>query len=240
MRSTMMKNAAGALRFPGVLVLLFGVFASFAAAEGPSVLKGKVVDGGGRAVEGARVFVYDSPDVRRSATYISASTDRDGLFRVVLKPGKYWSLARLKKTEGYGPLMAGDKHSGDPAEIELSDGQELTWDFTVVDLKEARNVKTREQAGPVKISGRIIDEKGSPVTKSYAIANGIEKLDGMPDYLSAWVDKEGHYTLYLPRGKYFIGGALTFPPGQNYFVQKEMTVDVDISGMDIIKKTREQ
>jgi hypothetical protein len=234
----MMKNAAAALRFPGVLAILFAVFSSFAAAEGPAVLKGKVIDAAGSAVEGARVFVYDSPDVRRSATYISASTDRDGMFRMVLKPGKYWSLARLKKAEGYGPLMTGDKHSGEPAEIELADGQELTWNFTVTDLREARNVKTKEREGPAKVTGRIIDEKGSPVMRAYAIANRIEKIAGMPDYVSAWADAEGRYALYLPRGKYYIGSAVSFPPDEKTsFLQGQIMIDADRSDLDIVRKS---
>ena len=56
-------------------------------------------------------------------------------------------------------------------------------------------LSSRDRERPVRISGRIIDEKGSPVTKAYAVANKLEKISGMPDYISAWVDPDGRYTL---------------------------------------------
>jgi hypothetical protein len=201
-----------------------------------SVLRGKVSGAEGKAVEGARVFVYRSDDVRKPADFISDVTDKDGLFRMVLPPGKYWSIARLKKTEGYGPLMPGDKHSGEPREIELALGREVEMDFIITDLTEAIRIKTKERVGPVKISGRVIDGKGSPVPGAYAFANRNEKVSGIPDYLSAWVDSEGRYALYVPRGRYYLGGAVAFPPGQDYFMNGEIIVEDDKTDADIIVK----
>ncbi len=208
---------------------------STAPAEEKPALKGKVSDVEGRAVEGAMVYAYDSPDVKRPADFMSARTDKDGLFRMVLPPGKYWLVARLKKGEEYGPLMPGDKHSGEPVVLDLASGQEADVNFTVADLKDARKIRTKDQERPVKISGRIVDEKGSPVSKAYAIANRSSTVGGIPDYLSAWVDHEGHYTLYIPRGRYYIGSAVTFPPGQASFMEGQITVDADRSDFDIIR-----
>jgi hypothetical protein len=212
---------------------------SAAFAEERTVLKGKVSDAEGQTVEGAMVFVYNSPDVKRPADFISARTAQDGLFRMVLAPGRYWLVARLKKTEGYGPLMPGDKHSGDPAEIELGPGTEAERDFIVADLKDAIKIREKARERPVKISGRIIDENGSPVRRAYVIANRKEKGAGIPDYLSTWVDHEGSYTLYIPRGRYYIGSAVTFPPVQDYFAHGEMTFDGDRSAVDIVRKSDE-
>lgn len=223
-----------------IAIFLLAVFSSQAGAGGTSVLKGKVVDAGGQPVEGARIFVYDSVNVRRSANFISGPTDKDGLFRLVIKPGRYWSLARLKKAEGYGPLMTGDKHSGEPGEIVVAPGEEIERDFTVADLKEARRIRTREREGLVKISGRIIDQKGLPVTKAYVIANRTGKVSGMPDFFSAWVTIDGRYTLYLPAGKFYIGSAVTFPPEQPFFLKKPITVDADRSDLDIVRTSPEK
>ncbi len=241
------SGPAGALlswRTPGkgirrscAVALLLAALAAQAWAGEASVLKGKVSDADGRAVEGARVFAYDDQEVRRPANFMSAPTDVDGIFRMVLPAGKYWVVARLKKTEDYGPLMPGDKRS-EPAVAELAPGQEADMDFTVADLKEARRLRTQQQEKPVKVSGRIVDEKGSPVPKAYAIAQRGGAVTGIPDYLSAWVDSEGRYTLYLPRGTYFIGGATAFPPGQQYILQGKMVVDGDIPGVDIVMKSR--
>jgi hypothetical protein len=210
-----------------------------ALAEEKPVLEGRVLDMEGRAVEGAMVFVYDSPSVKGPADFISARTEKDGLFRMVLPPGRYWLVARLKKTEGYGPLMPGDKHSGEPVEVELPPGGEVERDFVVGDLRDAIKIKEKTREGPVKISGRIIDEKGSPVREAYVLANRNEKVTGIPDYVSAWVDHEGRYTLYIPRGRYYMGSAVTFPPGQDHFMNGEMTFDVDKSDVDIVRESRD-
>lgn len=219
--------------------LFFCAVLSIGASAGQetSLLRGRVADISGNAVEGARVFVYDSLDVRRPAEFMSSPADKEGLFRLVLPVGKYWVVARLKKTEGYGPLMPGDKHSGEPVEIELVSGGEVNKDFTVADLRETMRIKIRVKEGLVKISGRIIDGDGSPLKSTYAFANAGEKIVGIPDYVSAWIDEEGHYTLFVPKGKYHVGCAFEFPPGQDYLVYGEMTLDADRSGVDIVRKS---
>ncbi len=221
-----------------VLTLLLALVCPTASAEGTAVFTGRVSDVDGRAVEGARVFVYGTPEVRRSADFISAPTDKDGRFRMVLPPGRFWSIARWKKGEDYGPLMPGDKHSGEPVEVEISSGREVAMDFTVADLKEAQKKKAREREGAVKISGTIVDENGAPVKGAYAFANRSETVSGIPEYLSAWVDDEGRYTLYLPRGKYYLGGAIAFPPGRSYALRGEMALDGDKSGVTIVLTSR--
>jgi hypothetical protein len=208
-------------------------------AEEKPVLKGRVSDREGKAVVGAMVFVYDSPYVKRPADFISAHTDNDGLFRMVLPPGRYWLVARLKKTEGYGPLLPGDKHSGEPVEVELDPGAEVNTDFVVADLRDAIKIREKEREGPVKISGRIIDENGSPVIGAYVVADKKEKTAGIPDYLSAWVDREGRYTLYVPRGRYYVGSADSFPPVEDRFTNEEMTFDGDKSDVDIVRKSHD-
>lgn len=207
-----------------------------AASEAPSVLKGRVYDVDGLVVQGARVFVYDSADVRRSANFISAGSDKDGFYLLVLSPGRYWVVARLKKTEDFGPLMPGDKHSGEAAELEVAFRGEATMDFIVADLKDAIKAKVKTRERPVKIGGRIVDRDGKPVTGAYAIAQSNEKITGIPDYMSAWVDDEGRYTLYLPKGTYYLGAAYTFPTNDNFFMQGKITVDNDRTDVIISRK----
>ncbi len=216
------------------LALILAFDCSMARAD-QSVLKGRISDVEGRAIEGARLFVYDSPAVRRPADFICGLTGKDGLFRLVLPPGKYWAVARIKKTEGYGPLMPGDKHSGEPAEIDLAAGREVNQDFIVADIREVRRIKTKDREGPVKITGRVLDEKGSPVAKGYAVANRTEKISGIPDYVSAWVDAEGRYALYLPPGKYYLGIAATFPPDQPLSLKGPVMLNADRSNLDIFE-----
>ncbi len=226
------------------LVLLFALWNgstnefSMAYAADSSVLMGTVSDVEGRAVEGAMVFVYDNSDVRRSADFISAPTNSEGRFRMVVPEGRYWGIARIKTGEDFGPLMPGDRHSGDPVEIEVAPDSKVIEDFIVADLKEAIRMKREEMDRPVKLSGRIISEDGTPVIKAYAFAHKSELIPGIPDFVSAWVDSEGRYEMYLPRGRYYVGGAVTFPVGKDYFLERELTVEADNSGFDIKKTSR--
>ncbi len=225
----------GLVRLSGLILLCVVLLNLQVAAEDVSLLKGRVTDVGGKGADGARVFVYNSPDVRRPADFISSPADKNGLFRLPLPPGKYWAVARLKKTEGFGPLMPGDKHSGDPVEIELGPGREVSTDFTVADLREAIMSRTRTSEGPVKISGKIVGSDGSPLRRAYVFANAKEKEPGIPDYVSSWADEEGRFTLYVPKGRYYVGSALEFPPGRDYLIYKEMTLDTDKAGIVIVR-----
>jgi hypothetical protein len=207
-----------------------------AAADGDITLTGKVRDAKGRPVAGAEVFIYNTPQVKRTADFISPQTDKNGVYAIVLPAGTYWAVARSRKGgERFGPLMPGDKHSGDPVEIDCK-SQQLNMDFTVLDLKEAAGLmgkKTMRQ-DCFRIQGRILDRDGKPVPSAYAMANRDRPMSEIPDYLSAWTDEEGRYTLYLPAGAYRLGYATAFPPGSRRDGTTRITVKGDRNGVDIV------
>lgn len=221
-----------------LLAALFtGLLSSRAVAQQNTMLSGTVTGADGKALEGVLVFVYAGPDVHRSADFTSPPTDRDGRYRMTVPPGRYWAVARLKKIEGFGPLMPGDRHSGEPREVEIGPGQDVEMDLVVADLKEAMRAKRKDREGPVRISGRILDDNGGPVRGAYAVANRTAKIVGMPDYLSAWTDEQGRYTLVVPRGLYSVGSATTFPPGDDLVIFETVTADADRAGLDIIRRS---
>lgn len=221
-------------------LMLAALVAGFASAAAPSgqdaTLSGRVIGVEGKGMEGALVFIYAGPDVRRSPEFTAGPTDRDGRYRVVVPPGRYRAVARVKMKESMGPLMPGDKHSGEPREVEIGPGGDVTMDFVVLDLKEALKAKRRDREGPVRISGRILDDKGLPVRGGYVAAHRPGKTGGMPDYLSAWTDGEGRFTLVVPRGLYSLGTATTFPSGDDFVTYGTFTADRDLAGLDIIRK----
>jgi hypothetical protein len=232
---------------PGIILLILNIiflfpilpasslFPATTIAEEKSIFKGRVLDTEEKPVEGAEIFIYNSPDVRRPTDFMSTKTDKSGLFSVVLPEGKYWAVARLRKgTERYGPLMPGDKHSGEPVEIDLTSNSAIEKDFIVADIREVTRLKKKTREDYIKIKGRILDKNSSPVKMVYAIANKNKVITGMPDYLSAWTDDEGDYTLYIPRGKYYIGYATAFPPDKDYNINREVVFEADKSDMDII------
>lgn len=239
MKNITYRNARSALILNIILLLSVSPALFFSPAvtmaEEKSVLKGRVLDTEEKPVEGAEIFIYNSPDVRRPADFMSARTDKEGLFSVVLPIGKYWAVARLRKgTERYGPLMPGDKHSGEPVEIDITPNSEIEKDFTVVDIREVTRLKKKIREDYIKIKGRILDKNGFPVKMVYAIANKNKVIAEMPDYLSAWTDDEGYYTLYIPRGKYYIGYATVFPPAKDYNINREVVLEADKIDLDII------
>jgi hypothetical protein len=231
----MFPGRSSILQVMGMFLMLLTANTSLAAGEGTAALAGKVIDVDGQPVEGARVFLYRSPEVRRSADFISAPTDRDGIYHLSARPGSFWAIARLKRVDDYGPLMPGDKHSGDPVEIELAAGRKGAADFTVADLKDAKKRKAMEQRSSVRISGRIVDERGEPVKKAYAFAHRSGTVSGIPDYLSPWADDDGWFTLYVPPGRYYLGAAFTMPPDHTAIVQGELTAETDVPNVRIVR-----
>ena len=231
--SILLRRAGGILVY---LPFLAACLMQYPAHAGENAtLSGSVQDMDGKPVQGAEVSVYTGPNVRGTADFISPRTDSNGKYSIVLPQGRYWAVARVRQSgEQFGPLMTGDKHSGDPVEIELT--QEVQQvNFSVADLKEAAALSEKKTSeNTVVIRGRILDGNGNPIKSAYAFANRTGEVPEIPDYLSSWVDEKGQYTLFLPRGKYFLGYATAFPPGPHAVLFKEIMLDRDAGNIDIV------
>ncbi len=216
-----------------VMIYMALVVPGMADALEKAVFKGNVLDVKGSAVPGAEIYIYDSPDTRRPADFISAMTDNEGGFIITLPQGQYWAVARVRQGEKYGPLMPGDKHSGEPVEVEIERTGSFEQNFTVMDLIESARLikKTREDYFIIK--GLIVDKKGVPVSNVYAFANRGMDMREIPDYMSAWTNKEGQYRLYMPEGRYYVGYASEFPPKLQNKMLVEIEVRNDRQGFDI-------
>ncbi len=188
------------------------------------VLKGRILDAGGKPVEGGEVFVYDSIKTRRPADFISPKTERDGLYRIEIPAGTYWVVARVRNGAKYGPLAWGGKHSGEAVEVEAAPGGELPLDFTVTDVREMARDQHKEGEGYRRVAGRLLDREGKPVRGGYAFARRDRNGSQFPDFISPWSDEEGGYTLFLPPGKYCLGGSIAYPP-KNGAACQEFSLD---------------
>lgn len=198
-----------------LLSLVLTVAVPMQAAE-PATLRATVLDVAGKPVAGVKIFVYDSADTRRPADFISQPSDREGRVVLPLPPGHYWAVARLKKDGTYGPLMPGDRHSGEPTTLEATAGEELASDFVVADIRDVGRKRETVAAESLVVRGRIVDGDGAPVAKAYAFANRTKEGRGVPDFLSAGSDANGNFTLYLPAGgRYYVGASTHFPPGSD-------------------------
>ncbi len=209
------------------------ISSSFAADIG--VLRGKIIDVKDTPVTGADVYIYDSKNVKRPADYISNKTGVDGTYSVAVPEGRYWAVARQRTDNAkFGPLSPGDKHSGDPEIIEISSGQDLAKNFIVADIREAALLSTKKREDYTRINGRIIDEKGKPVALAYAIANSRKTYSEIPEHVSTWTNVDGQFSLYLPKGDFFLGASKHFPPEQDCVLNLKVTSETVKKNIDII------
>lgn len=206
------------------LIILACNFCGYAFAENYSIFKGTVINAEKKPVEGAEIFVYNTTDAKRPADFISPRTDRHGQFSMTVPRGRYWAVARLRQGEKYGPLMMSDKHSGEPIEIILQEENPDEIIFTVVNIREAARLMIKTASDVRKISGLVTDAKGNNVKMVYVFASRTKELSGMPDYISAWTDERGLYSLYLIPGVYYIGYSKEYPPEAEYYIYRKMTV----------------
>lgn len=186
-----------------------------AALSEAALIRARISDITGKPVQGVKIFLYESSNVRKPADFISEASDAAGKAAVTVPKGMYRAVARLKKGALYGPLMPGDKHSGEPVSIDCSEDGETEADFVVADIREIGQKKRTSNAETIRLSGRILDQEGNPVAQAYAFAHSGKEIEFVPEYLSAWTDHNGNYALYLPAtGVFFVGSARQFPPAQ--------------------------
>lgn len=191
-----------------VTIVFCCTFSAAYAAE----LKAKIQDIDGKPVEGVKIFLYDTTNVRKPADFISAQSDKNGAVIVTAPAAKYWAVARLKKDALYGPLMPGDKHSGEPVEVECSDNPGTEIVFIVADIRELGQKKRTGTAETIRLWGRVVDKDGKPVAGAYVFGHRTKEIEFVPEYLSAWTDESGNYQLYLPsKGSFFVGSSTQFP-----------------------------
>ncbi|MEN8135328.1 MAG: carboxypeptidase-like regulatory domain-containing protein [Thermodesulfobacteriota bacterium] len=214
--------------------LLLWAPARISAAE-DFLFRGQIVDTANKPVVGAEVYVFDSANVKRPADFISNRTGGDGYFRVELPLGHYWTMAIMRVSgASFGPLGKDDKHSGEPIEIDSAGKNELSKDFTVMDLREAARVNQKRSETVIKISGHILNDDGLPVGMAYVLADQQRKFGDMPQYLSTWTETDGSYVLFLPKGEFFIGASKDFPPKSDYSLSKKVGFANDTTGIDLI------
>ena len=165
----------------------------------------------GRPLEGAIVSAYrrEAANLLGPADFASAPTGRDGAYALDLVEGRYWVVARKRRSgSDAGPLVPGDLEGvfpGNPAVVER--GRLARIDLALEerrDLMVSRN-PARGRTG-TGIRGRILDASGRPVSWVFAIAFTTPDMRRVPDFTSSMTADDGRYVIYLPSGgRYFVG-----------------------------------
>lgn len=208
-----------------VLLLLCLLLPNPVSALEMVVLSGRIMDIDAKPVAGAELFVYDSAVTRRPADFISARTGQDGRFSLTLPRQKVWAVARVRSSDKFGPLLPGDRHSGEALILEPEDKGELQQDFTVVNIREAAQQKQKISAAYQNVTGRVLDQQGKPAGNAYVFAHPQKTVRGIPEHISAWTDESGIYTLYLSPGRHYLGASTVFPPPQGSSAGRELVVE---------------
>ncbi len=138
----------GRVRTSLVFLLISALSGAFFFPPGVSALEtfylaGKVTDKQGKPVEGAQIYVYTSGDTKRPADFISPKSDKEGRYGIKLPAGRYWAVARARAVDRYGPLAPGDRHSGEPEEIEPGNAATVEKDFIVKEISDFGRMKQR-------------------------------------------------------------------------------------------------
>ena len=226
--------------FLASIIFFFGQL-SYLYAGQTGFLEGRILDISEQPVKNSEVYVFDSPDVKRPADFISNRTVEDGLYSVQLPSGNYWAVAIFRKGGGrFGPLGPSDKHSGDPVAFEITAGGSRSMDFMVMNLREAARKHEKRSDELIKVTGRVVNQSGAPVQIAYAMAHKMQQFGNLPDYISAWTDEQGTYTLYLPPGRYFLGASVGFPPKNDYNLYLDQQLIGDTEKVDLIVDYQKQ
>lgn len=201
-------------RSSSALLLFCSVIFSAATlygAESAFTLQGVVTTLSGEPVADAEIYVYSSANTRRPADFISPKSGKNGAYRLVLPKASYWGVARIKKGERFGPLLPGDKHSGEPVKIDPDTEASLTLDFNVADMQELAQRREKGCAELMEIAGTVTSA-GKGIEGVYVYARVGRITVTVPEYISGWTDAAGNYRLKLPPGKYLLGSDRLFPP----------------------------
>ena len=222
-------------------IVFFLGYAPHVFAGQAGYLEGKIIDISEKPVKNAEVYIFDSPDVKRPADFISNRTTEDGRYKVQLPTGNFWAVAIFRQGGGrFGPLGTNDKHSGDPVALKITASGSLSMDFMVVNLREAARKHQKKNAELIKVTGKIVDKSGNPVQLAYAMAHKMQQFGSMPDHVSAWTDEHGGYELYLPPGRYFLGASVGFPPKNDYILNLDQQFIGDTEKVDLIVDDQKQ
>jgi hypothetical protein len=195
-------------------------------AAGNFTISGKISSISGEPIAGAEVYLYSSANIRKPADFISPKTDSTGVYRMVVPKTVYRAVARVKKGERYGPLMPGDRHSGEPVKIVPDEEAELTVDFMVADMQELAQRREKDREELAVISGSVTSA-GKSIAGVYVYARTERAASGLPGYFSGWTGADGHYSLKLPPGRYFLGMATEFPPPETAAELTEVMISAE-------------
>lgn len=179
----------------------------------------------GKPVENAIVTVYPdlSSQLKGMGLAMAAPTGAQGYFELPLFSGSYYLVVRVRKDgQMAGPLRAGDLFGYLPANpLVLKDGDVARVHIPLIAVPEKVSRHSANLFGNTRISGQILDQKGTPVPGIQVLLYDDPVMLNRPLFVSQQTDADGRYQISFPEGgRYYLaarnelGG--TPAPGELY------------------------
>ncbi len=194
----------------------------FAPAAEPAAtqtgISGLVTDRQEQPMAGAYVYAYRNrhSNLRGPADF-EAQTDGSGRYFLDVIDGKYFLVARMRKTGGdAGPPRPGDAWAMPATNpIRVESGRSCRVDFQLQTMVQPMIMRESTlTSGSTGFTGRILNERGQPATGAFVLAYRDGDFHRMPDFTSLPVDTDGQFTLYLPEAGAYCLAARTKMRGQ--------------------------
>ncbi|UCG38141.1 MAG: carboxypeptidase regulatory-like domain-containing protein [bacterium] len=169
-----------------------------------SVIEG-VVTYRDEPLERLYLYIYDKAgEAFRGPGTATIPVGGGGRFRVSVRPGKYYLIARKRQQGGmYGPMEIGDHfnyYPGNPVEVAQDERIGITLE-TVTRISQLEEGLT---PGPA-LKGSVVDAHGRPVPGVRVFLHRPGELKGRPLYFSGPTGEDGRFELAVPvAGDYMV------------------------------------
>jgi hypothetical protein len=183
------------------LIVLFLMLISCNNKTGKTTITGKIY----QTMPSFYVYVYKENMDLKGPAFAETISDNDGNFSLQLPPGKYFLVARLRKTgEVAGPLEVGDYKSEVIGPIIVNEKGEIIKQDIRVFQKTGENkdiaINTSQTQSKTGISGTIYDAEGKPVAGARVHVYDHVQMSERPKFVSSPTGPDGKYIIYLPKG----------------------------------------
>jgi len=144
------------------------------------------------------LYLYDEAlEGFRGPGIATIPVGKGGRFRVSVKPGKYFVIARKRSRGGmYGPMEIGDHfnyYPGNP--VKVSDGEKINIRLETV--TRVSQLEEGEARAPT-VQGTVVDLDGNPVSGLRVFAYRPGEVRGRPLYFSEPSGSLGKFSLLVP------------------------------------------
>jgi len=185
----------------GIMLLLFFACNSGEKKADKSSISGMIY----KPIGNAYVYIYKEGMDLKGPAFTDVVSDSNGNFSIQLPPGKYFLVARMRKSgEVAGPLEVGDIKSDVIGPIVVKEsGEVIKTDIKVFEKKgEAKDIAIASSKDEKKtvISGYIFDADGKPVQNARVHVYDHVQMSERPKFVSTPTGPDGKYSIALPKG----------------------------------------